>query len=704
MENLFGPYWSSYEEDLQRLNGLLNAKNSANPIPLGKVEESINQSAKSVMKSWEQLQMMHQSGKLELFQRWWKVRPAEKRRSWLRTFPAIRQRSDSALYLLANCGNCPGSKGEIQRAFLEPIIFQEDLLQGNVLSELLVARSSQDAHPRMLLSLDAKLVKLGYWTRIIPSLAVAGRVGFIAPSAPGDVSYGIRFESDLFEYPHWSDPMIARHQLEVQEKTYKLLVSLLSVELDEVPAALPIDTEAPSLLTQSMLQLHGKPDRIDWDLVESILKASMEESLDDLWRLRTDEQYWEVMFDEMGRNTERFLKLIFGRIDTFHLACEKLRAYNGTLDHASPQSNSRHNDIRNRVAVSMDATLTSIVNEKLAFLEQVSWTPPANMGATVEYLLKLIKKNGPQIRVMGCDTALRTLETSRTDFQDNVPAFIRLVFHDMSVIVSCMQETRKHAHALYNELEEASAYIGQSNCAAVEWDQRDRAWESLADTVLGALGNQVHQLNQMVGNSKRPVRDRHTDFWRYVDGRMPTSGRVNHIVRLIISNAAPVKHEAISEAVPLGWLSYSTPELDSICTRTQLKKSSNKSRRRSKKSKSSTLLPDLAAGPDMPPGSFGFRRPILILTEKKDQGLWADLSDGQIQVPWKDFNAFLGRLQFRKVASGGGGSGHVYTRTETDGTCRRIVFHRPHGKMKDQIEKSSCWAERLSTKYIFQVS
>lgn len=701
MREVSGPYWSSYEMDNQRLNGLLNSINPANSIPLDKLEESINKSAMSIMESWEQLQMMHQSGKVELFQTWWKHRPADERRSWLCTFPAIRQRSDSAIHLLANC---PVSKGELQRAFLDPILFQEDLLPGNVLSELLVARSSQDAHPRMLLSVDAKLVAFGYWCRHIPTLAVAGRVGFIAPSAPGDVSYGIRFESDHTKHPHWLNPIVARHQLEVQQKTYRILVSLLSVELDELPAALATDTEPPSLLTQAMLQLQGKPGQIDWDLVEGILKASMEDSLDELWRLRTDELYWKVMFDELGRNTAKFLRLIFGRIDTFRLACESLRAYNGTLDEARPHRDSRDNNIRNRVAVSMDATLRSIVNEKLAFLEHVSWSPPADIGATVEYLLELIKKNEPHIRLMGCDTALHILETqlSCTEIQDNVPAFIRLVLHDMSVIVSCMQETRKHT--LHNELEEASAYIGQSNYAAMEWDQRDRSWESLADTILGTLGNHVHQLNQVAGNSKRPVRDRHTDFWAYVDSRMPTSGHVHHIARLIISNAAPVKHEAISEAVPLDWLSYSTPGLDPICTQTQLKKSSKNPKKHSKKRKPSTRLSALAAGPEVPPGSFASQRPILILTEKKDQEVWAALSDGRSQVPWQDFKAFLGRLNFQIVASGGGGSGHVYTRTETDGACRRIVFHQPHGKSRDQIEKSSCWAKRLSKKYIFQVS
>ncbi|KAJ6003575.1 hypothetical protein N7522_006267 [Penicillium canescens] len=649
MGDVFGPYWTSYREDIERLSGH-NAMNSANSIPIEKLEGSINKAAMSVMKSWKQLQKMRQSGKAELFKTWWKNRPADKRHSWLCTFPAIRQHSDSAIHLLANY---PMKKGEIQKAFLEPILCQEDLLQANVLSELLVARSSHDAHPRMLLSVDAKLVMFGYWCRIVPTLAVAGRVGFKSPTAPGDVSYGIQFESDLLKHPHWSNPIIARYQLEVQEKTYRLLVSLLSADLPELPAASPIYTEPPSLLTQSMLQLHGKPNQLDWDLVEGILKASMEEALDDLWRLRTDELYWEVMFDDMGRNTEKFLRLVFGRIDTFRLACEQLRVHNGALNEACPHGDTCDDDTRTRAAaVSMHATLRSIVNEKLAFLEHVGWSPPTTLGATSKYLLELIKKNEPQIRVMGCDTALRTLETRLrfANSQDSVPVFIRLVLHDMSVIVSCMQETSKHAHSLHNELEEISAFTSQSNRAAVEWGQRDRSWEALADTILSTLGNQVHQLNQAVGNLKRPVRARHTDFWRYVDSRMPKSGRMNHIVRLIVSNA-PVKQEALSNATG-AWLSYSTPGSDSMPTQTQLKKP-RKSIKASNGRKPFTLSSELTASAGVVPGSLGFQRPILTLTEKKDQEIWADLLDGQSQVPWKDFNAFLGRLCFINLAGRG---------------------------------------------------
>jgi hypothetical protein len=324
------------------------------------------------------------------------------------------------------------------------------------------------------------------------------------------------------------------------------------------------------------------------------------------------------------------------------------------------------------------------------------------MGTTSKYLLELIKKNEPHIRVLGCDIVLRTLETefSLTGSQDTIPNFIRLVFHDLSVIVSCMQETSKHAHSLHNELEDVSKYTGQSNRAAVEWDQRDRSWEALAGTILSTLGNQVHQLNQAVGNLKRPIRDRHTDFWKYVDSRMPNSARMDHIVDLIVSNA-PVNQDVLSKSTPYVGLSYSTPSSDPIPTLTQLKKASGKSAKRLDNTrKSFTPSSDITASPGVLPG---FQRPILILAEEKDQKIWTDLTNGQRQVPWKDFNAFLGRMSFQIMPSGGGGSGHVYTRTETDGTCRRVVFHQPHGKSGDQIERSSCWAKRLSTKYLFQL-
>lgn len=708
---VFGPYWSHYEEDIRRRNGLENAIESQHPVRLEELKEDINESGLSVMKSWEQLREMRRIGKVERFEKWWRNRPADKRRSWLCTFPEIRQRSDSAIHLFANRAKCPDREREIQEAFLEPILYREDLLQANVLSELLVARSSDDAHPRMLLPVDAQLVEFGYWCQVLPSETVAGRVGFIAPSAPGDISYGIQFKSDALKYPHWSNPITARYQLQVQEKTYGLLVSLLSADFHEHSAAPLIDTEPPSLLTRSMLQLRGRPDRIDWDLVEGILKASLEEALDDLWRLRTDELYWAETFDDMGRNTEKFLTLVFGRIDTFRLACETLRDYNGNLDEARPHHDSGDHDIRSQIGARLDVTLRSIVNEKLTLLEKVGWSPPVNTEAASVYLLQLLRTNKPHIRVLGCDIALRILEATPlfTNLQDNVPAFIRLVLHDISVIVSCMQESRKHAHVLHNEIEELSTYLDQSNDAAVKWDQCDRSWKSLVDTILSTLGNQVHQLNQVVGNPKRPVSHRHTDFWRHVDQRMPTSGPMNHIVRLIISNATPVRNEAISEAIPLKWLSYSTPGVDSTPTATQLRKLSKKPQNRKKKSrrmhsKRSTQVATLAAGPDVLPGSLNAQLPVLILTEPKDQEVWADLSDGQTQVSWKDFNAFLGRLNFQIVPSGGGGAGHVYTRTETDGTCRRIVFHQPHANNIDGVEKSSYWAKRLSSKYMIQVS
>ena len=181
---------------------------------------------------------------------------------------------------------------------MTPLLNVEDLSQDVVLPSLLDARAV--SHPGLFRAIDGRSVSLGIFGGNL-KLRVKGSMSF---TGLGEAeSYGIlfqdEFDPDKLPSLHEVTASIGVLQLEAQRRTYDFLVSCAknftesSDEWTKKVSDCAASNECLSLLAQSSrLDYYGRPETVDLKYLDGLVKASLDEALDDLWQLRSVPEFW----------------------------------------------------------------------------------------------------------------------------------------------------------------------------------------------------------------------------------------------------------------------------------------------------------------------------------------------------------------------------------------------------------------------------
>ncbi|KAH1807661.1 hypothetical protein KXX35_008539, partial [Aspergillus fumigatus] len=348
LETTFGPNWPSRRGQIDTVSGLYSSNDNA--IPLHKVQPSIEDTAEEIMTLWRALQEM--TAELGNFEQKWSRMLTAERHAWLQNTGKIHYEPDSAISLLAQRS---GSEPLDKDAFLAPLLNVEDLAQGDVLPHLLKTRST--IHPKSFLHVDSRFVWLGYWCGALARIKIEGRISFYFGPGEENPKYGIQFEPDtLKQRPGLLNPTIGLYQLRAQKSVYKFLVSCAS----RVSQPLMLG-DHPSDSTDGGTSL---------SLLSRSAQASADEALDDLWRLRTDAEFWLLRMMEMRKNTSTLLDRAFNRIDTFVCLSERIkeiRLNSGRIEPSIPCDNI---DLKN--VISLDRVFRSILNRALESVQNMA--------------------------------------------------------------------------------------------------------------------------------------------------------------------------------------------------------------------------------------------------------------------------------------------------------------------------------------------
>jgi hypothetical protein len=426
--------------------------------------------------------------------------------------------------------------------------------------------------------------------------------------------------------------------------------------------------------------------------LQSLLKASLDEALDDLWQLRTDATSWLVRMQEVRNSgsgrTSNLLRAMFGRIDVFHVLCERMDAlqnkgwcgtqYNESM--ISPPSG--HIDSFKDV-ISMYVAFRCVLNEALSSMRVISWSPHETTNATFSRLVNMINKDDPTLRVMGLDAVLRVIEREiqEVETQEVIPSAVMQALNDMSVVAVCMRETQKH-HTFVPSVN--LEYITLANQAEAKWMERERPWTSVIQHALRRLDSKMQKLDDVILD-KGPLSERHRAFWKTIDKSWEYDMKTNPVVDMILSNTPPpplVENTSMRD--------WTIPEATMAASDTKAKLSRRHGSKIQTPSARSTA-PSPVEEPQPP-------RPTITIKRERDKEFWKEM--------WKDNGRALGFLELCEFLRGGGytmsyqgGSGRRFELRAADGSSLdAIVFHNNHGRQEQKVAHHLArqwWGKRI---------
>ncbi|KAJ6126077.1 hypothetical protein N7471_010570 [Penicillium samsonianum] len=202
----------------------------------------------------------------------------------------------------------------------------------------------------------------------------------------------------------------------------------------------------------------------------------------------------------------------------------------------------------------------------LSSLQNNAWLCKETTNSTLRYLFGLIKENDPTIRLMGFDAVLRTIERelSGANREEAPPFPIAQVFHDMSVVAACMQETSKHYNLILN-LDDRHCALASD--ATSEWQERERPWVDDIENFLARIGRTGNEFNKEARDENTPLEHRHCTFWNRIDDCMRKWNNSSLIVSIL--DQAPVPRASASTILESGCGSQDTNSMNSTPTETR---------------------------------------------------------------------------------------------------------------------------------------
>lgn len=671
-------------------------------------QADLDKRTSAIMRAWNRLRVERQAGTLaECQARWARCGPSQRRDS-LKAL-GLSEHPNSDLYAWVRHAKHENLRPK-PSVFMSPLLNVEAICRDNVLPELLECRAK--LHPGLFLTIDGRSTGLGIWSGFLPQLRVPGVVKFSFEDEPGGQGYygalldhsvqGIRgfVPSNFRELL----PGLALQQLEAQRRTYDSLSSLPRFLLEQLPASevtKPVScistiSQPPSLLGRASLSDYsGSYKNVDLRYLDSLLKAALDEALDDLTQMR---MYSETWMDGLKRTSpsssgriSTFCRNLFGRIDTFHTLGRHLDSFKerrefGTLELPG-------DDPSFRAMVAFHTALLSMRDDVLCRLQGRSWSADKCGNDVVSVLYSMLRSNDSTLRVMSLLHVMMVIdrEVKSRGSKTVIPRDIVQLLNDLSILAACLRETEKH----YRFAEQFGSYAQMSNEVDEVERLRERPWLSAAEATLAALdADTKRKLNTHVHDEGIPVDVRHYNFWRAVDGAMrraspaqagPGAGTIfNSIQRM-----APINKLVQREQPTAANLFYSLGDRKEV-SETRLKLSKRRNRRPQTQpvaytTTSASLVPSL---------------PVIELRNHKQfwSALLAPSIDNKSEFTWQDFCKAMGGIGYEIHPQLG--SAHRFQCEDRPGA---IVFHKPHESKVSRVFARREWLDRLQRHFTLRL-
>lgn len=298
VRRLFGSEWFRSLDKLKRLSPDLY---TAGPtiLEMGKAQKLVSIRTRAILSHWTTLR---NKGKVADFRKTWLRLTEPTRHSWLRRrFAKLSYEPHSEIYAWVQNPEQGGTHLD-KRLFITPLLNVQDLSGGEVLPKFIETRAT--FHPALFRTLDGRSIGLGMIgghleKLLVPDAILSFREGeeCLASLEHRQCRRGVADISGTNEM----HPGLGFHCLEAQYDTYTFLAGCLKALLDEseFDAGVEASHDHPGghgylpLLTRcSRLDYYGLPETIDLSYLGNLLRASLDEALDDLWLLRRQAEIW----------------------------------------------------------------------------------------------------------------------------------------------------------------------------------------------------------------------------------------------------------------------------------------------------------------------------------------------------------------------------------------------------------------------------
>lgn len=705
---IFGPNWQKRLKEIETLGPDVAHSQTGYSMGTNRFWKQLLDRATKIMKEWESLK----GANLELFHKRWTEMTRKERYTWLRQcdpkLPDSPQ-SDIYAYIESTQGHRPTAA-----SFQSPSLNLEDLSEGNKLPTFLEERMK--SHPKKFRLDDGRPFLLGLWAGCIPPIRDRGLLIFDHTEADPitslrkdqvqscatqnftDSIYGISFKhegqkvffpSNLTE----ESPGLGFFQLQAQSFIYKFLRKCTTL----VPPP-NFDPDSRLLSKSSQSDYSSRPDPINLKHLASIVKASLDEALDDFWQIRYDKDLLLYRLKETPEKPQgkarNLLRSVFNRIDTFY-------ALDQLLDEASIMDDgfqTRYqaaeldgSDILRRM-ISLHGSFLATLEEKLCQLQTLRWVPKEPFSAAFCKLFTMLTENDATLRVMGLANVMETVdrEIEKTKVSVQIPLRISQALSDLSVLAACLRETAKYYRFVFDMIKK---HISFDN--AIEEERPMGPWLKMVNKTLDSLDDiTIRKLDVVLQDVHVDSEERHHTFWNFVDKQMETVSEGDESLKAVfdeIQQRAPV---ATRPLIPQDLNTDTLFNMGDITgpTETQMKKSKPRKYQRSE-APAEIVAPSPTNLP--PTKDLPFIRP-----NKKSEQFWHDLqsSSSGRTFRWLDFCNAMKDIGCSERNHGGAARRFEWKSKEKSVA---IVFHQPHGDWNKvtHSDARSLWLRRILKKF-----
>ncbi|KAF2181471.1 hypothetical protein K469DRAFT_589059 [Zopfia rhizophila CBS 207.26] len=693
----FGPNWFLC---LEKISCLGYDALSRDCIPRLEFRRPSLDRAKAVFRHWKTLQAMKEDGTLNSFREGWdRLTKLERCERLQRQYPKLSNCPHADVYAWAQSSESERSSLD-KRLFMTPLLNIEDLSQDDVLPDLLDARATW--HPGLFHTIDGRSIYLGIFGGVLKFRARGG-ISFTSGAGYEEAeSYSISFQDEVDPGkplpPSEVSASIGILQLQAQSLTYDFLVSFPKDLLDSSTSDKEIEQESKHPGSNDCLSLwtlssrsdyYGQPKTVDLKYLDVLVKASLNEALDDLWQLRKDPELWGERLDETpakkpGR-VSNLLHVVFHRIDIFQSLSLHLDAVQQHIlfEAQHDGSTSPHPpDL-----ASLYSAFQSSLDEKLCQLHNTQWSPEKYSGSVFSQLFDMLKENDPTVWIMDFPSVMRIIDREiRKVGTVEIPIGVMQALNDLSILAVCVRETYKH----YN-FEPQIDHANKINELEAWWKKRKLPWIS----VLSALSEiECHKLDVYVRRREISPQERLRTSWTMIDRYMNTSCQGNETKGVIelIQESAPIDIAPLVDNLPVNTLftHEATPAF------------SYKEQRRPKPRK--TPRPEDPSPITLPTKEPDLQPPIVVKPARNKE-FWAALlappSENGTELHWSDFCNAMRGIGYTIIPQTG--SVYRFQYDETSATSNEklgtIIFHAPHRDKVTHREGRKRWLGRLLRRF-----
>ncbi|KAJ2978127.1 hypothetical protein NQ176_g3992 [Zarea fungicola] len=533
-------------------------------------QSSIEKRTGSIMRSWENLRGLKNTGKLNKCREIWMRMAKCERQAWLRQhFPKLPEHAHSYIYAwLRRSKLRPNSN-----LFVYRLLNIDTLSRDDVLPDLLEIRAT--LHPRHQLDIDGRAIYLGICCGCLPSLKVSGLLR--PPLQQTDDKYDVVWDENAGRVSLIDMvPGHGLHMLGAQDMVYSWLATcpqdLIRTSMldssDKSSENQGTHTSPLPLLTRSILsEYHEIYNCIDLAYLDSLLTGALDESLFDLAQSRKYPDVWHKSLK--GTPWTAACSTLFAQVDIFHtlssaLRCIRQREGNRMILKGRGSSF--------KLLTAFYHLLESMVEEVLCQLSRGHWPPDRCGSPLLSSLFKLLQDNDPMFQIMPVVDVMTVIdiETKKLESSARMPRRVVQTLNDLSVIGACKREAEKH----YKFARDIASYAELLTDLEKETQISTRPWKSLFEAGLNALdGDVAHKLDTHIRNQAIDLQLRHYNFWNIIDGALgsiadgTTQAAVNKILNMTRADAPALLAAAQASNFERFVTSQEPP------TRTQLKRS-----------------------------------------------------------------------------------------------------------------------------------